>query len=58
MQKSPKSLLISYYLYTFVPGDEPLIKAGGSESGSSCVPSVASARGDDLRPFGSKRQRR
>ena len=33
MQKTTKRVLISYYLCTFVPGDEPLIKAGGSESG-------------------------
>jgi len=33
MQKSAKSLLISYYMCTFAPDDEPLIKAGGSASG-------------------------
>ena len=33
MQKSAKSLLISYYLCTFAPDKEPLKQAGGSASG-------------------------
>ena len=33
MQKSAKSLLISYYLCTFAPDNEPLKQAGGSVSG-------------------------
>ena len=32
MQKSAKSLLISYFLCTFAPDNEPLKQAGGSES--------------------------
>ena len=37
MQKSAKSLLISYYLCTLAPDKEPLKQAGGSESSALTI---------------------
>ena len=37
MQKSAKSLLISYYLCTFAPDKEPLKQAGGSEKSALTI---------------------